>query len=497
MAYVQLWPGSNVKGNSVTSRRTGESVNAGHEGGWRWPRSARLFLATAALVGTFVAAPVATAFFQVPDEPSPASGTAQVVAQGVVDVAAGDLRWEVTEQAAPPPANAAPLVSELGFIVLDSGVLLVEDLATGDQMRLPAGEAMVSRAGIEQRRAALGSDPALYHELTLVDAAAEPSPDGTVLFSGEAFTGPGARHDLDLLRDTLAPGAQAVIPPGALPTLVLTLSGSADVTTEAGDIVSLGEDEAIALSGSLVITAAENGAEVAAAYVGPAVPRLAQAAATPAAAPRVIESPDDEPDAEPAASPAPTAVAEPPAEQPAADVTVEADVDVDTDGDGVPDAQEAELNTDPALADTDGDGLTDGQEVLEIGTSPLAPDTDGDGILDGDEVAQGTDPLDGVVAAEAPATEPPVTEDPATVEEAPAAPVGTAGDSDGDGLEDAIEAELGTDPFDIDTDDDGSTDGDEYFVYQTGTRNPDTDGDGVLDGDEAANGTDPNDPNSF
>ena len=37
----------------------------------------------------------ATAFFQVPDEPSPASGTAQVVAQGVVDVASGDLRWVV------------------------------------------------------------------------------------------------------------------------------------------------------------------------------------------------------------------------------------------------------------------------------------------------------------------------------------------------------------------------------------------------------------------
>ena len=37
-------------------------------------------------------------------------------------------------------------------------------------------------------------------------------------------------------------------------------------------------DEAVALSGSLVVTAAENGAEVAAAYVGPAVPRLAQSA---------------------------------------------------------------------------------------------------------------------------------------------------------------------------------------------------------------------------
>ena len=62
----------------------------------------------------------------------------------------------------------------------------------------------------------------------------------------------------------MAPAAQTVIPAGALPTLVLILSGGADVTTEAGDVFSLGADEAVALSGSLVITAAENGAEVAA-----------------------------------------------------------------------------------------------------------------------------------------------------------------------------------------------------------------------------------------
>ena len=70
-------------------------------------------------------------------------------------------------------------------------------------------------------------------------------------------------------------------------------------------------------------------------------------------------------------------------------------------------------------------------------------------------------------------------------------------DADGDGLEDAIEVELGTDPYDVDTDDDGAPDGDEYYVHATGTRNPDNDGDGVLDGDEVTNGTDPNDPNSF
>jgi hypothetical protein len=43
--------------------------------------------------------------------------------------------------------------------------------------------------------------------------------------------------------------------------------------------------------------------------------------------------------------------------------------------------------------DSDGDGLTDAQEIL-IGTDPFNPDTDGDGFSDGVEVASGSDPLD-------------------------------------------------------------------------------------------------------
>lgn len=90
----------------------------------------------------------------------------------------------------------------------------------------------------------------------------------------------------------------------------------------------------------------------------------------------------------------------------------------DTDGDGLPDAVEEELGTDPAKADTDGDGLNDLDEVLgggdpltadaaldndgdglttaeeiEAGTNIGNADTDGDGVNDGMEIAQGTDPL--------------------------------------------------------------------------------------------------------
>jgi len=45
-----------------------------------------------------------------------------------------------------------------------------------------------------------------------------------------------------------------------------------------------------------------------------------------------------------------------------------------------------------ASADTDGDGLTNAQEQA-LGTNPTSMDTDGDGIIDSIEVAKGTDPL--------------------------------------------------------------------------------------------------------
>jgi hypothetical protein len=152
--------------------------------------------------------------------------------------------------------------------------------------------------------------------------------------------------------------------------------------------------------------------------------------------------------------------------------------DADSDGDGLGDAQEAELGTDPANPDSDEDGLLDGAEVT-AGTDPTLYDSDGDGFGDNAEVANGTDPLD---PASVPPGEPTV-------------------DTDGDMLSDAQEAELGTNPELADSDGDGLTDFAEVGFEPgsaTGT-DPllvDTDGDDVGDGDEITNGTDPTDPAS-
>jgi hypothetical protein len=66
----------------------------------------------------------------------------------------------------------------------------------------------------------------------------------------------------------------------------------------------------------------------------------------------------------------------------------------DEDGDGLTNADEVVLGTNPQNADSDGDGLSDSLEVNVYGTDPTNVDTDGGGATDGNEVDQGTDPLD-------------------------------------------------------------------------------------------------------
>ncbi len=65
-------------------------------------------------------------------------------------------------------------------------------------------------------------------------------------------------------------------------------------------------------------------------------------------------------------------------------------------------------------------------------------------------------------------------------------------DSDGDGLTNARELEIGTSVTKADTDGDGLGDREEVEVYGTNPLKADTDGDGYLDGEEVSKGYNPN-----
>lgn len=124
------------------------------------------------------------------------------------------------------------------------------------------------------------------------------------------------------------------------------------------------------------------------------------------------------------------------------------DIDkTDSDGDGLYDALEAYIGTDPQRADTDSDGLSDYIE-LTIGTNPLIVDSDSNGVSDFDE------------------------------------------DADVDGLSNGREVEIGTNPTSIDTDMDSLNDEDEVNRGTNPTLK-DSDGDGADDGWEVRNGFDP------
>jgi hypothetical protein len=64
-------------------------------------------------------------------------------------------------------------------------------------------------------------------------------------------------------------------------------------------------------------------------------------------------------------------------------------------------------------------------------------------------------------------------------------------DTDGDGLPDSYEDEIGTDPANADSDGDGLKDGDEWFDHSTNPVQADTDGDGLTDGQEIDRMTNP------
>ena len=109
------------------------------------------------------------------------------------------------------------------------------------------------------------------------------------------------------------------------------------------------------------------------------------------------------------------------------------DATIDSDGDGIANAEEVAMGTDPNNSDSDGDGQSDGSEK-NSGSDPNNSDdryvdSDGDGMSDDYESSKGFDPND---------------------------PTDSTVDSDGDGIANADEVAMVTDPNNSDSDSDSS-----------------------------------------
>ncbi len=173
----------------------------------------------------------------------------------------------------------------------------------------------------------------------------------------------------------------------------------------------------------------------------------------------------------------------------------------DSDSDGLTDLCEKELGTDPQNQDTDGDGLWDGDEDINHNctyeanlneTNPFEPDTDMDGINDGFELKYGTDPTNIDTDGDC------IPDGPMTLSD------GTTSLGEDKNQNGVFDMGSETNALEIDTDQDGLTDGytsssglgedlncngmrdqDEQGNWmESDPTNPDSDGDGQSDGQE-------------
>jgi hypothetical protein len=163
----------------------------------------------------------------------------------------------------------------------------------------------------------------------------------------------------------------------------------------------------------------------------------------------------------------------------------------DTDNDGIPDATEIAIGTDPNDDDSDGDGITDDVETSAVGNAGpfTAIDTDADGTIDANDLDSDNDCLpDASEAATwrddaAPGAPNANCVAPNTCDTTTGTCVAPV-DTDADGIPDDVETAIGTDPNAADSDGDGIADNVETSPDGS-TTGPytavDSDGDGVID----------------
>lgn len=236
--------------------------------GWR-PRGLIALFAVAALLltQTGVIARLQSAL----DDPSPASGHASVIAQGVAEMPVNPIAWRVVRDTAEPLEIAQPVERALGFVLAAPDGVHVVDESAEAQARLAPGEASFVAEGSVQRRASLTDADASYFRVALVgEAEAQDPGSDELIFGGEPFDAPSGRRDIDLVRDVLGVDEQSTVAGGDFPVLVIATGGS--ISIGGGTGVTLTAGEAAQFAGEIDITGLAADSAFVAAVIGPEVP---------------------------------------------------------------------------------------------------------------------------------------------------------------------------------------------------------------------------------
>jgi hypothetical protein len=211
---------------------------------------------------------------QIGDSPSPASGHAEVIAQGVSTLPDGDSAWRVSSQTAGSLDSTEPQTQDLGFAVAVEDGILINDYTTGGQSRLAGGEAAFTSSGAYQQRASLSGNDADYLQVSLVGSDSSAG-GGDVRYDGDGFASPDGRRDIDLLRDVLDEGETTSVNSAVAPALVYVVSGEV-IVDNGSDTTTLNDGDGATVSGDFSIEA-QSPSIVIAAVIGddvPAPPRI-------------------------------------------------------------------------------------------------------------------------------------------------------------------------------------------------------------------------------
>jgi hypothetical protein len=213
---------------------------------------------------------------------SPASGHAQVIAQGVTSMP-DEAAWRVVFHSIDPGGAAELSAGGPGFILVDTGGVIVEE-GTRSTLLAPAEAAF--HASPTSRLIPIGERPTGVFALDLVppDAVANAG-DGIPVFASDPFSAPDGTRDIDLVRDLLEPGESTTVIGNEAPVLVLVTLGAVRAEATDGSTASLRVGEASTFSGDVVLTAeGQVPSTVIAAVIGREAP-VAAVAGTPGATP--------------------------------------------------------------------------------------------------------------------------------------------------------------------------------------------------------------------
>ena len=213
---------------------------------------------------------------------SPASGHAQVIAQGVATLP-GEVAWRVVFHSIDPGGAAELSAGGPGFVLVDTGGVVVEE---GGRSALLAPAEAAFHATSTSRLNPVGERPTGVFAIDLVPPdAVDDAGDGIPVYAGDPFPAPSRTRDVDLVRDLLEPGESTTVIGNESPVLVLVTLGAVRAEATDGSAASLRVGEAGTFSGDVVLTAeGQVPSTVIAAVIGREAPGAA-VAATPGATP--------------------------------------------------------------------------------------------------------------------------------------------------------------------------------------------------------------------